>query len=43
MKKIKLLTKSLFLILTAPLEISKGQRRRNLLQSKKILKSIKLF
>ena len=30
-------------MLTAPLEISKGQRRRNLLQSKKILKSIRLF
>ena len=39
MKNIKLLIKSLFLILTAPLEISKGQRHRNLVQAKKILKS----
>ena len=43
MKKIKLLTKPVFWMLTAPLEISKGQRRINLLQSKKILKSISLF
>jgi hypothetical protein len=43
MKKIKLLTKSLFLMVTAPLEISKGQRRRKLLRAKKILKSTKLL
>ncbi len=43
MKKIKLFTKSLFLILSAPLEISKCQRRRNLVQVKKILKSTRLF
>lgn len=43
MKNIKLLIKSLFLILTTPLEISKGQRRRNLVQAKKILKSTTLF
>ncbi|MDB2555111.1 hypothetical protein N9X55_00020 [Flavobacteriaceae bacterium] len=43
MKKIKLLTKSLFLMPTAPLEISKCQRRRNLVQAKKTLKSANLF
>ncbi len=43
MKKIKLLTKSLFLMLTAPLEISKGQRRRKLLKAKKLLNSVKLL
>jgi hypothetical protein len=43
MKKIKLLTKSLFLMLTAPLEISKCQRRRNLVQAKKTLKYANLF
>ena len=43
MKKIKILTKSLFLMLSAPLEISKGQRRRNLVLAKKILKSTRLF
>jgi len=43
MKKIKLLLKSLFLIVLSPIEISKGQRRRNLVQAKKTLKSARLL
>ena len=43
MKKISLLIKSFFLVISTPLEISKGQRRRKLLRAKKILNSAKLL
>jgi len=37
MKKINLLTKSFILVLLTPIEISKGQRRRNFLKAKSYL------
>ena len=43
MKKILLLLKALFLLLSAPAEISKGQRRRTILRAKKIVASTNLF
>ena len=39
MKKINLLIKSFILVLLTPIEISKGQRRRNFLKAKKLFKS----
>tara|TARA_R110002072_G_scaffold29809_14_gene93791 strand:+ start:6589 stop:6720 length:132 start_codon:yes stop_codon:yes gene_type:complete len=43
MKKIPLLFKSLLMLISAPIEISKGQRRRAILQAKKVFKSANLF
>jgi hypothetical protein len=43
MKVTILLLKSMFLILLSSAEISKGQRRRSLVQAKKTLKSARLF
>ena len=43
MKKILLLFKATFLLLSAPVEISKAQRRRATLRAKEIFSSINLF
>jgi len=43
MKKILLLLKASFLLLTALAEISKGQRRRKVSRAKKIFSSVNLF
>tara|TARA_R110002073_G_scaffold89852_1_gene212405 strand:+ start:30541 stop:30672 length:132 start_codon:yes stop_codon:yes gene_type:complete len=43
MKKFGLLVKASFLLLTAPAEISKGQRRRKISKAKRIFSSVNLF
>ena len=43
MKKIPLLFKSALILLFAPLEISKGQRRKSLVRAKEVFKSTNLF
>jgi len=43
MKKLALLTKSFMLVILTPLEISKGQRRRQLIRAKKVFNSARLL
>ena len=43
MRKILLIFKALFLLLTAPFEISKGRRKRAITEAKKLYSSVNLF
>ena len=43
MKKVSLLLKATFLLVSSPLEISKGQRRRAVMKAKKLYASVNLF